>query len=321
MAAFLLSWWAASLALRPLDRIGHLIDNIAAGKALETSRSRDAAQEFAVIESKLSLLGERYRDAREDATRLRSNLEGVLEKLDAETRRHFENQIGIARRLTAINSLTARVAHEIKNPLNSIALRLEMLRGRMAEESPDSEPEFAIISEEVTRLDRVVRTFLDFNRPVELALEDLDLAEEVTDILRLMEPEAQKKGIAASCRRPSKAIVVKADAGLLRQALLNIVVNAIEAMEQGGELVIEITEDSETCSIRIADTGPGIPREERDKIFHLYFTTKPRGTGIGLAMTFRAIQLHGGTITVDSEPGQGTAFQITLPLAGLDRAA
>ena len=124
---------------------------------------------MAAIESKLSLLGERFRDAREDASHLRTNLEGVLEKLDAKTRRHFEGQIALARRLTAINSLTGRVAHEIKNPLNSIALRLEMLRSQAAGEGSETESEIAILSEEVTRLDRVVRTFLDFNRPVEMA--------------------------------------------------------------------------------------------------------------------------------------------------------
>jgi signal transduction histidine kinase len=313
--AFLLAWWSANLALRPLEHIAHWIDDIAAGKSPETLRTLQDTQELAFIESKLSLLGERYRDARENASQLRLNLDGVLEKLDTETRRHLENQLSLARRLSAIASLTGRVAHEIKNPLNSIALRIEMLRGRMAEESPDAEPEFAILSEELTRLDRVVRTFLDFNRPVELNLENIDVAGEAADILTLMEPEAALKGIAVSSLRPAEAILVKGDAGLLRQALLNIVVNAIEAMETGGKLSIDVTNDSGSCLIAIADTGPGIPLAEREKIFQLYFTTKPRGTGVGLAMTFRAIQLHGGTIDVESEPGQGTCFRIALPLA------
>ncbi len=320
LLAFLLAYWSANLALRPLTRISHLIDDIASGIAPASLRTGvDDARELAIIESKLSLLGERFRDAREDASQLRSNLEGVLEKLDAGTRQHFENQIALARRLTAINSLTSRVAHEIKNPLNSISLRLEMLRSRMADESPDMEPEFAILSEEVTRLDRVVRTFLDFNRPVELVLEDVDVAESAAEILTLLDPEAIQKGIEISLDRPPEAVVVKGDRDLLRQAMLNIAVNAIEAMTQGGKLRIEVERNRDTCAVRIRDTGPGIPPEQREKIFQLYYTTKVRGTGIGLAMTFRAVQLHGGTIEIESESGKGTTFRMTLPLAGANR--
>jgi signal transduction histidine kinase len=315
--AFVLAYYSANIALRPLARISHLIDDIASGNLpVSPVNKADAAQELVMIESKLSLLGERYRDARQDASQLRTNLEGVLEKLDAGTRQHFENQIALARRLTAINSLTGRVAHEIKNPLNSIALRLEMLRSQAAEELPGSEPEFAILSEEVTRLDRVVRTFLDFNRPVELALQDVNLADTATEILNTVEPEATQKGIEISLNAPKDPVVVRADADLLRQALLNIAVNAIEAMDRGGRLRIDVEKNRDACSIRIQDTGPGIPPSLRDKIFQLYYTTKARGSGIGLAMTFRAVQLHGGTIEVEGEPGKGTTFRVTLPLGG-----
>jgi signal transduction histidine kinase len=322
IVAFVLAYYSANLALRPLAHISHLIDDISSGNApIALPASSDAARELVMIESKLSLLGERYRDARQDASQLRSNLESVLEKLDAGTRQHFENQIALAQRLTAINSLTGRVAHEIKNPLNSISLRLEMLRNKIVEESPDSEPEFAILTEEITRLDRVVRTFLDFNRPVQLMMEDVDVAELAAEILHLLEPEATQKGIEVSLRHPHEAVLVKADPDLFRQALLNIAVNAIEAMETGGRLDIEVERSGEACSIRIQDTGPGIPPSLRDKIFQLYYTTKPKGSGIGLAMTFRAVQLHGGTIDIEGEAGKGTTFRLTLPLAGVNRIA
>jgi signal transduction histidine kinase len=314
--AFLLAYWSARTALRPLAHISHLIDDIASGKASPSVEGKaDVSRELVMIESKLSLLGERYRDARQDANQLRTNLEGALQKLDAGTRRHLENQLALARRLTAINSLTGRVAHEIKNPLNSISLRLEMLRAQVTEELPGVEAEFAILSEEVTRLDRVVRTFLDFNRPVEVVLEDVDVASSSAEILNLLEPEAVQKGIEISLERPEEEVVVKADPDLLRQALLNIAVNAIEAMSSGGQLRIEVEKSRESCTIRIQDTGPGIPPQQRDKIFQLYYTTKPRGTGIGLAMTYRAVQLHGGTIEVEGETGKGTIFCVTLPLA------
>jgi len=315
--AFVVAYWSANLVMRPLTRIGHLIDDIATGNLPDAERSRaDGAQELAMIHSKLSILGERYRGAREDASQLRTNLETVLEKLDAGTRKHFEDQIALARRLTAINSLTGRVAHEIKNPLNSIALRLDLLRSRIAGDTPDAEPEFAILSEEVNRLDRVVRTFLDFNRPVDLRPEDVDVADLTSEILQLLEPEAAQNGVTVSLSHPLCVVLVRADLGLLRQALLNIAVNAIEAMEEGGSLSIEIERGVDACAIRIRDTGPGIPMAQRDKVFQLYYTTKTRGTGIGLAMTFRAIQLHGGTIEIEDESEVGTTFVVTLPLAG-----
>jgi signal transduction histidine kinase len=319
--AFFLAYWSASLALRPLARISHLIDGIVSGKMPAPSPEPREDRELAAIESKLSLLGERFRDAREDASQLRSNLEGALAKLDAGTRRHIEGQIALARRLTAINSLTERVAHEIKNPLNSIALRLEMLRSQVAGEESGTESEIAILSEEVTRLDRVVRTFLDFSRPVEMALQDVDLAEVVAEIVHLLEPEAERGGIRMRYARPSTAVVVNGDSGLLRQAVMNVAVNAIEAMAGGGSLTFEIAANPETCTLAITDTGPGIPPESREKIFQLYYTTKSHGSGMGLAMTFRAVQLHGGTIEIESEVGRGTTFRLTLPLTGMDRTA
>ena len=297
IAAFFLAYWSARLALKPLVRVGQMIDDIAGGRYLPPSPDTPDAQELALIEAKLSLLGESFRGARADATE-----------------KHLENQLALARRLTAINSLTGRVAHEIKNPLNSIALRLEMLRSGMAGESPDVDDQFTVLSAEIMRLDRVVRTFLDFNRPVDLNLEPVDLAGIVAEILSFLEPEATAHGVRISFDRPESPVVVEAGRDLLRQALLNIAVNAIEAMDHGGDLTARIERSENTCAIVIADTGPGIPPDQRAQIFQLYYTTRPKGTGIGLAMAFRAAQLHGGTIEVKSEMGKGTEFRVVLPL-------
>ena len=317
--AILLAYWAADLSLRPLARISHVLDDIVEGRVpVSKTNPAQAARELAAIEAKLSLLGERYRGAQEDASQLRLDLRG---KLDAETRARIENQIAVAQRLSAINSLTRGVAHEIKNPLNSISLRLEMLRGRVMEDTPEAAPEFEIISEEVNRLDRVVRTFLDFNRPVELAWANIDAAVEVAEVLQLVAPEDVAKGVEIVLSKSEDALTVRADAGLLRQAMLNVLMNAIEAMEAGGRLRVKAERIGETCSIRISDTGPGIAPEKLEKVFELYFTTKPKGSGIGLAMTFRSIQLHGGTIEVESEVGAGTTFEIKLPLVGVEAMA
>jgi signal transduction histidine kinase len=314
-AAICFAYWASRLALRPLERVERLIDDVASGEAPQHQGRAEEERELAVIQSKLSILGERYRGAREDASHLRANLEDVLGKLDEGARKRLTDQIALSQRLAAINSLTGRVAHEIKNPLNAITLRLEILRERIAAESPEALEEFAVLSEEITRLDRVVRTFLDFSRPVEVQVETVDAREMVAEILRLLEPEAETHGVKLTLDEPEGAALVKADPDLLRQALLNIAVNAIEAMPQGGELRVEGGRRGDSCWIQIADTGPGIPPDQLDEIFQLYFTTKEHGTGIGLAMTYRAVQLQGGAIEVESEVGKGTRFRVTLPAA------
>jgi signal transduction histidine kinase len=258
------------------------------------------------MESKLSLLGEQFRGARE----------GTLEVRGAGTRRSLDEQIALARRLTAINSLTGRVAHEIKNPLNSVALRLEMLRARISAEIPGAEEELTVIAGEVMRLDRVVRTFLDFSRPVELAFVDIDLAAAVAEIANFLDPEVTRRGIVIEFDRPSEPVLVRGDRDSLKQALFNIAINGVEAMTTGGTLSLRVQRIQHAGLVRILDTGPGIAPDQREKIFQLYFTTKPQGTGIGLAMAFRAIQLNGGTIEVESELGSYTAFVVTLPLGG-----
>ena len=192
----------------------------------------------------------------------------------------------------------------------------------MADETPDDvDEQFAVLTAEVMRLDRVVRTFLDFNRPVDLNPEPVDLMEAAAEMLSFIEPEAAAHGVRTSFARPDGAIVMDAGRDLLRQALMNIAVNAIEAMEGGGDLTVRVERNKETCAVVIADTGPGIPPDQIEKVFQLYYTTRPQGTGIGLAMAFRAAQLHGGTIEVKSEMGKGTEFRMILPLTGLGKAA
>jgi signal transduction histidine kinase len=135
------------------------------------------------------------------------------------------------------------------------------------------------------------------------------------DLVALARPQADASGIRVVAQPGAPGIDVRIDRDLLKQAVLNIVVNAIEAMPGGGELRLESSAAGDLAEIRISDTGPGIPPELREKIFRLYFTTKQKGSGIGLAMAFRTVQLHDGTIDFTSEPGKGTAFSIRLPIA------
>jgi PAS domain S-box-containing protein len=237
---------------------------------------------------------------------------------DAETRREIGTQLDLSAKLTAISRLTGGVAHEIKNPLNSIALHLEVLRARIENRDAPAESEIGVISREITRLDRVVKTFLDFNRPLNLSLVEVEAGQLVAEIAALMEPDARKRNIEMTVDTGPGGLILRADRDLIKQAVLNVVMNGIDAMSHGGRLRIEAKRAGADCVIEVADEGGGIPPELRDKIFNLYFTTKEKGSGIGLAMAFRAVQLHNGSIDFASEEGKGTSFWLRFPLLESD---
>jgi signal transduction histidine kinase len=207
------------------------------------------------------------------------------------------------------------VAHEVKNPLNAMLLHVEVARTRLARGEADVTPQMEVISREILRLDRVVKTFLDFTRPVELKYRVVPLGEVLREIADLARPQADAGKIRLLAGEDAGGVEVRIDRDLFKQAVLNVVVNAIQAMPDGGELRIESSTADDNVEIRVSDTGAGIPPELREKIFRLYFTTKQGGSGIGLAMTFRIVQLHDGTIDFSSEPGKGTTFVIRLPIA------
>ena len=165
------------------------------------------------------------------------------------------------------------------------------------------------------RLDRVVKTFLDFSRPVEVRLVEVDLAALVREVADLMTPQAGLARIDLEFHAPAgrEPAAIRGDADMLKQAVLNLVTNALDAMKDGGHLRLTVHRAADAVVLEVADDGPGIPPELRQKVFQLYFTTKPKGSGIGLAMTYRAVQLHNGTIDFTSEDGRGTTFRLQFP--------
>jgi signal transduction histidine kinase len=240
---------------------------------------------------------------------------------DAEGRKQVQSQLDLSERLTAIGRLTGGVAHEIKNPLNAIALRLEVLRAKVMDPVPEAIAEIDIIAEEVMRLDRVVKTFLDFTNPVTLNLGDVDLKVLVRELVNFVQPDAEQQKVAINEIADSGDFIMRADRDLLKQAMLNVLMNGIEAMQPGGggsmRVKLErsfVSSDGAQCAISFSDSGPGIPADKRDKIFQLYFTTKAKGSGIGLAMAYRIAQLHGGKIEFTTENGKGTTFLFLLPM-------
>lgn len=240
---------------------------------------------------------------------------GVLVTLrDAETRRQIETQVEISSRLAAISRLTGGVAHEIKNPLNAITLHVELLKSRLSRSEGERPPELEVIAREIARLDRVVKTFLDFTRPVDLRLTEVRLDGLVEEIAALARPEASQQRVRIQVGNGCPDAVVKADRDLLKQAVLNLAVNGIQAMPEGGDLDLAVEPVGSEVELSVTDHGAGIAPEDRDKIFRLFFTTKKKGSGIGLAMAFRVVQLHNGTIDFSSELGQGTTFRVRFPV-------
>jgi signal transduction histidine kinase len=238
----------------------------------------------------------------------------LLTLRDFETLQRLETQLDFATKLAALNRITAGVAHEVKNPLHAMVLHLELLNAKL-DAGLDPKPHVEILMSEVTRLKRVVQTFLDFTRPVELKLRQID-ANALTREVLMIAADARAQGIHLEERYGSGPLLIKADPDLLKQAILNIIINGCQVMPHGGRLAVETGRDEENhVFIAITDSGPGIPEETRDKIFNLYYTTKPTGSGIGLAQAFRAVQLHNGRIKVESEVGAGACFRLILPAA------
>jgi signal transduction histidine kinase len=176
----------------------------------------------------------------------------------------------------------------------------------------------SIIESEIRRLDEVVQGFLKFTRPEDLRLQPVKLHSLFDEILPVIETEAAKHGVRVSVDAPPSVSAVNGDAAMLRQVFLNLAINACQAMAKshGGSLRITAAQASRgRVEIRVEDTGVGIAPEHLSRIFDLYFTTKERGTGIGLSMVYRIIQMHDGEIEVQSTPGRGTTFRVLLPRA------
>ena len=235
---------------------------------------------------------------------------------DLDSLESINTQLQVSERLAALGRITAGVAHEVKNPLNSMRLWLENLKETLPpEQDGGARQAVQVLDKEIDRLDAVVKRFLDFTRPVELKLEATDLAELLKDVVRVAQPQMRKAGVEVEELLGNAVPEVWADRDLLKQAVLNLVLNAAEAMSTGGELRVELSRRGEMAEISVSDTGKGIPLENQQNIFQLFFTTRPGGSGIGLATTFRIVQLHNGSIDFQSEAGRGTTFRIELPLA------
>jgi len=234
---------------------------------------------------------------------------------DTESVRRLEDEIEMSRRLSANSRLTRGVAHEVKNPINAIVLHLHLLQTKLQQIDPGTRRHMDIIGNEIHRLDRVVQILVDFTRPRDLKLEQVDLRRLLEDVALLAAPDAEQHGVKLSRNFTAEPLHVKVDTDFMKQAILNIVINGVQAMTEGGELTISARRDEGMVLTEIRDTGGGIPKEVQEKIFELYFTTKKDGSGIGLAQTYQILQWHYGMVDFETVEGHGTTFRLRIPLA------
>jgi PAS domain S-box-containing protein len=245
----------------------------------------------------------------------------LLTMRDAESVRRIEDEIELSRRISASGRVTRGVAHEVKNPINAIVLHLQLLRNKLQQVDPDTSRHVDIIDNEVHRLDRVVQILVDFTRPRDLHLEETDLRLVLDEVSLLATPDAEQHGVKLVHELPAESVPVKIDVDFIKQAMLNVVLNGVQAMPNGGTLTLTAFREDDMVITEIRDQGAGIPSEIQDKIFELYFTTKKTGSGIGLAQTYQIMQWHYGSVDFESGDGKGTAFRLRLPLAATRSAS
>lgn len=244
----------------------------------------------------------------------RKSLGAMVLLRDFDSIRTLESLISYSAKLAALGRLTSGVAHEIKNPLNAMTIYLELLRERLGSSPEEVREGLAVIKREIGRLDRLVQGFLRFVRPQELDLKPLDLNTLLQQVTVLLEGEWRSRNVRFDLGFAPDLPAVTGDHELLRQALLNVVLNACQAMPEGGTVHIATTVNTgDVVEVRIADEGVGIPEADLERIFNVYFTTKPDGNGVGLSMVYRIVQLHDGRIDVSSTVGRGTTFTIRFP--------
>lgn len=267
-------------------------------------------REFAVAD------GKRVQVSLDFVQEKNSQIGALLIMRDTESVRRIGDEIEMSRRLSASGRLTRGVAHEVKNPINAIVLHLQLLRNKLAHQEPGTERHMDIIDSEIRRLDRVVQTLVDFTRPRDLRLVETDMRSLLEDVAQLAAPEAEQHAVTIARHLPPDPLPVKADSDLMKQAILNVVINGVQAMPSGGVLTISAHREDHAIVAEVQDQGGGIPHEAHDKIFELYYTTKKDGSGIGLAQTYQILQWHYGSVDFESKEGSGTTFRFHIPAAG-----
>jgi signal transduction histidine kinase len=243
-------------------------------------------------------------------------VKGLRERRELEARLHRAEQSAI------VGRLASGIAHEVKNPLNYISLTIDYLRSKFAPSDEDAKERYTEkmdgIKDEIKRLDRLIRNFLSYGRPLNLNPKPTDLRELIGGILALTTEQAEQQNIEMLLDEETKIPIIEADVERLKSCFSNLILNAQQAMSNGGKLEVKFNPINNGLEVMIIDTGSGIEKENLEKIFEPYFSTKETGTGLGLALVKRIIEGHGGNLTVHSVVNEGTTFGVWLPLQAME---
>lgn len=234
-------------------------------------------------------------------------------------RRRRRQASSTERKLVAeLGQLAGGLAHEIKNPLSTINVNLKLLAEDIQRHDDDLHRRWlrrlASVQNESDRLRATLDDFLRFAGKYEFDLRPTDLRDVINELVDFFSPQLQSAGVVFRHTPPPEPVICRIDAKMFKQAMLNLLINANEAMDGGGELLVKLSADGGWAAVEVIDTGPGLTDDETQRIFDAYYSTKSGGSGLGLSTTRRIVNEHGGTIRVESEPGKGTRFIIELPI-------
>jgi len=235
---------------------------------------------------------------------------GIVTGILSDRQRRASESLRRAERLKSLGEMAAGMAHEVKNPLAAIRSSAQMLTGRLS--GKDAELASIVVSE-VDRLNRVVNDFLDYARPAPLKREPVLLSTLLDSCLELLAPVIKQAGVAVKRVYPQGEHKVDADPNQLRQVFLNLLLNAVQALDSGGEVTLEIRQEGGSTRVSVCDTGPGIPPDKLRQVCEPFYSTKPGGTGLGLPIAQRIVAEHGGRLEIDCASGAGTTATVILP--------
>jgi two-component system sensor histidine kinase HydH len=301
-------------------------------KTTMTSRVRDylaqkRALGFKLKSEGLLLLGSRFYPTKQtelEALWLRHRdsdiLRTVMEKILANALGQDVSKLAAQEKRLLLSRLLARFAHEVRNPLSSLDIHVQLLEEDIAQAPPQvrekTASRFEIIHGELHRLENIVKHFLSLAGPSSLDLHPVEVAKVVSHVCELLRPEAASRGIEIVMQLPDSLPSVPADAAQLTQALVNLVINALQAVEHDGRVEVTVRRDEPdgVLTVAVRDTGPGIPTDKQSAIFEPYFTTKAEGSGLGLWIVQQIVTAHGGAVEASNAADGGAVFAVHLPL-------
>jgi signal transduction histidine kinase len=261
----------------------------------------------------LGLVADRERRARGEVERLNTELTGTLNRLQS-----AQEELIVAERMATVGRLSLKVAHEVRNPISAIELNAEILqdivRSRPGHDADEAPALVSAIRDQVRALDALTEEYLTFARFPRPHFEEESVNGLVEEVGEFIRPVATRQGLRLRVATDPQVPMMEVDRGLLRQAVLNLVKNGLEALSRGHELTLASRRDGDAVEVIVSDDGPGISDEVAKRLFEPFFTTKPQGTGLGLSIARQIVEEHGGDLRWGNRPGGGACFTLRLPI-------